>query len=1273
MRSVAVSLRQLSQQYNEGNLRRGDFLRIVNEQAAESVGSAMTVLTELTELRRDKTLDESTGRLIEGTVRLTVKTTFHRSERDPDSNDRTVVIESGPAGESGIEPAEFSDTIIRAGAVLRGRFVIDKVLGVGGMGTVYQGRDRIRVAARDQNPFVAIKVLNEGVRDRLDSFLALQREAARQQKLAHPNIATVYDFDRAGGTYFLTMELLEGTPLDHLIRAKLRPAGGLPLDEALPIIRDLASALSHAHQHDLIHSDFKPGNCFLTNDGRVKVLDFGIARAVRHSESDANTVFDGSSIGALTPAYASIEMLERRELAHPSDDVFALACVSYELLCGRHPFGKVPATTAEAEGLRMAPLPKLSRAQNRALAHALAFRREGRTPSVEAFIAEFEGPPRRKLNKRAMVAATVVAVLVGGAFVVERELERARTQRTLDDAASGVPARVARAAAAIVAREGLERQRLLADARIPLSSYYSERIRAHVRQEDFKGADALIAQARTLYPDSARIEAAAAFASQEQDRLFGELGDAFELALAEGRLAETDAEDDIPDLVRRIRAITDDGEILSPVRVENAYADAIERAIAAERFTAARGLLTTASKLQLDSIVLTDAADRLRAAEQTAAQEREIAALAAGVAALDATSEPGAFVAALPELRELHDRDPDHAALARVRHRAAPLLEAALRDRPQYLGLAGLSRFQDDYGPLLGLLGLDALAAKVDAAFAVGRTRIRELETAIRALAQNPDATAESTANAASLLAEWARLSPGDPGLQRARGILGDTYVRRIADARSAGQWARARELVALAQNLELNDEFADRLAHERRQLEEDETRSRRLAESERRAARMERLLGELESGLDRIDDAADVRRMFALRDELTALRVPESRLPDVEAAALPSLVAAARNAAAEEDGWEAALRQVDEAQALFPHAPELAAVRAEIADARERALQEARQARLAAARGQYEALLVEAPDPPTAAWAARVGESLAALEAVQSRGSTQLAEQRARAEKLLVSGIAGLRRSRRFARAEALLASARTVLPGSADIEAEARRVAEERSAFEAIREREARIARTEALKQNFLANARAKQLERVKAGYATLREELSANDSFLEQQAPAAIAALYLELATEASAAGRPETALALVQEGLGLIGPSPRLLALRKELTSAAESVRASAQRPPAATTPTTAANINPTRLFGRWCGDEVTLVLSSKQLIFELPDGKLAYPVSRYESTPEVLSLYWSDRQTGELVTEFGKVADDFRTMVQLRGRPLSDATWREYGRRLRRCD
>ncbi|MCP4043025.1 MAG: serine/threonine protein kinase, partial [Gammaproteobacteria bacterium] len=247
---------------------------------------------------------------------------------NPAAIDAAAQAKGGTGGKS--QPRE-----IKPGMVLKDRFELLSKLGEGGMGVVYKAVDQLKVEAKDRNPYLAIKLLTGDFQSHPESFIALQRESSKAQKLAHPNIATVYDFDRDRGTPYLTMELLEGDGLNVFIKRKI-PVGGLPEEEAMQLVEELAAGLSYAHEHNLVHSDLKPGNCWLTNDGHAKLLDFGIARAskTRADATGETTVFDPGQLGALTPAYATVEMFDGQD-PDPRDDLYAMACIAYELFTGK--------------------------------------------------------------------------------------------------------------------------------------------------------------------------------------------------------------------------------------------------------------------------------------------------------------------------------------------------------------------------------------------------------------------------------------------------------------------------------------------------------------------------------------------------------------------------------------------------------------------------------------------------------------------------------------------------------------------------------------------------------------------------------------------------------------------------------------------------------------------------------------------------------------------------------------------------------------------------
>jgi non-specific serine/threonine protein kinase len=236
----------------------------------------------------------------------------------------------------------------------------------------------------------------------------------------------------------MTMEYVDGSDLKTLIRE--RAYNGMPLKQARPLIEGMALALKRAHDAGVVHSDFKPGNVMVTRDGVPKVFDFGIARAGKHmgDQVGEQTVFDAGTLGALTPAYASLEMIQGKTPT-PSDDIYALGCVVFELLTGKHPFDKVSAEVAMKEGRKPPPVPGLTKRQCQALSDAVAFSGERRLKGADQLL---EGLREITLRQRvgpllAYGALVVAALAIGGFFGMRylhaRQVEQIVARFNLDD------------------------------------------------------------------------------------------------------------------------------------------------------------------------------------------------------------------------------------------------------------------------------------------------------------------------------------------------------------------------------------------------------------------------------------------------------------------------------------------------------------------------------------------------------------------------------------------------------------------------------------------------------------------------------------------------------------------------------------------------------------------------------------------------------------------------------------------------------------------------
>ncbi len=347
------------------------------------------------------------------TQRQNLAATLERSPHQPlasaPSDARTEVIANRRVQD--LEELIPRHAALGPGAILKKRFVLESLLGKGGMGLVFGAIDRRKEEAQDPNPRVALKVLNSDFRRHPQSFIALQREARKAQTLAHPNVVTVFDFDRDGDVVYMTMELLNGRSLEAIVREA--KGKGIDAATALPIIRGIAEGLAYAHRKGIVHSDLKPGNIFITQDGTPKILDFGIARAVPNSLADNFTdVFDAGTLGAYTEAYATDEMVDGID-PHPADDIYALGIIAYELLTGHHPYQRHSAPNARRLGIRPESLKGLKRKEARAIAACLSFDRRERPRDATEFLKRFRGIST--LQKASLAAVVVLAIVAGAA------------------------------------------------------------------------------------------------------------------------------------------------------------------------------------------------------------------------------------------------------------------------------------------------------------------------------------------------------------------------------------------------------------------------------------------------------------------------------------------------------------------------------------------------------------------------------------------------------------------------------------------------------------------------------------------------------------------------------------------------------------------------------------------------------------------------------------------------------------------------------------------
>ena len=300
------------------------------------------------------------------------------------------------------------------------RYRLERLIGTGGMGQVWQATDLATHAELGSSEMVALKILPPQLTQSATHARLLIEEATQARKLAHENIVRVYEWaqDPATASYFIIMECLDGEDLEHYLGGK----GPLPLAAVQELLQPVADALSYAwEKHKLVHRDIKPGNVFLTSKGDIKLLDYGIASRVRNA---------GSSLGLETPnagteGYRAPEAGAHQRQPSPRLDVYAVAVMIYQMLEGRMPFDGV----RTAEQLPSKPQ-ELKAAQWQVLQNGFSMTPELRPQSVLALLEMLEraaGPSPEELAEQArQERARALARQKQAALDAEQAKEEAR-------------------------------------------------------------------------------------------------------------------------------------------------------------------------------------------------------------------------------------------------------------------------------------------------------------------------------------------------------------------------------------------------------------------------------------------------------------------------------------------------------------------------------------------------------------------------------------------------------------------------------------------------------------------------------------------------------------------------------------------------------------------------------------------------------------------------------------------------------------------------------
>ena len=1021
------------------------------------------------------------------------------------------------------------------------------------MGVVYKAKDLRKEEAQDRNPYVAVKILNEEFKRHPDSLKALQRESRKAQSLAHPNVVTVFDFDRDGGTVFMTMEYLEGESLDKF--NKRHSGRGVPVAKALELIEGLSNGLAYAHHKGVVHSDFKPGNAFLTKDGLVKIFDFGIARAAKQTEAvtGEKTLFDAASLGALTPAYASCEMLEGKD-PDPRDDVYALACVSYELFSGRHPFDKLPAASARDRGLVPERIKSLSMRQWQGLMEGLAFDRDSRSPSVRQFLAGLKPKPVQKAVI-AGVVTTALLVLALGVLWFPGYLERQR----LDDIVVAIQS----GNRLLIGEVNPELLELSADARasVFLDSETRSRYVQFVKQQiekvfapaeeryDYPAAAQMLDELESLMPDSASVAELQESVASTLDAARLQQQDKVRELLDGGALIALQGSPNVVDVLQTLKQMdpedTTDQDALIPLRFASQAASAFE----AGDLDVAEVLVEEGRRFAPDDAVFASLGDRITI-ERNAIMKADLESrIQAALPQLNTFED---FESLRPDLVGLLALDPESAVLASALTRLRAATDATLESDIAGYRYGAAREALEQVNGILPEDFVQSGLARLNAAEASGVSAlVAEVEGSVAA---NP----EDTAALEKIFADLESTDADPIVMIRVRDAAAGAYIAQARVAISGDDPDTAGDLLARGADTRPSASVGDEIALLERQLErnaalaaaeDDEQRAELQEQSRLETAALKQ---QFEEGLSQ--PALTVAQGRALLGVLDQLEAQQIEVAADSRARIAGLMVQGTQQLAQQDQWTEALAAARDAAALMPG---VATLSDNVARLEKNNFERLNRRRVSVAVTALDDLLTSPKFDLE--WSEQINRQIARLESLLPEDDATLAGATQQAALVYLQRAQDMRRAERFELAEQALARANALMPGFAGLALEQDRLRQARETYRERTENRARLAQIDSLKERLRQEARAGQIDRARRTLEQVALQLPADNEFVVAEGPNLIAAAYFDSAQAAARRRQFDQALALVDRGLEFAPDNAPLIDARVRYADQAAATR------------------------------------------------------------------------------------------------------------------
>ncbi len=1029
------------------------------------------------------------------------------------------------------------ETVIGVGTLIKDRFHLVEFIGCGGMGDVYKAEDQRRVDAQDIDSLVAIKVLNKTFREHPESLRSLQREARKTQNLAHPNIVNVFDFDRDREHVFMTMELMRGAPLSSVI--KNHPTG-LPLSTVLDYTAGMAGALGYAHQQGVVHSDLKPSNVFL-DAGQVKVFDFGIARAAKTGTVESDS-FDAGELGALTPSYASPAMLAGAANADPRDDLYALGCIVYELLTGKHPFilngKKVPADEAWKAGMTMVELKQLSRHQNKALKQLLAFDERQRTESVDLFLQQFMPQyQRHSLMSRWYVWVLIFLFLCGVSYFPLRNVwQQQRIDDFVDDLTNLDEDAVDEWLEEIEEMDAAQQSEYFNDPQVKreLTRYFLQQVSLNADADAYNRAQQLADRALQIYEDSRRLSDKQEQLIKQKATRLNDLNNQLNRLLE--RPAETFARESeaLAQLLASIKKVDSDNAMLSDARLPVKFIETMADLSEQRQFTRASEAANASVKLFPDNPELAKARRNLKQEEMRYNRSVRITELNQRLDDL-APDSLSLFAAADPDFQELKQLDPGNPRINRLPDRLTQLLLSEQQQLTRQYLWQQASQLSVTFKPMLSPEGLRQLEQALQHAQAQHQKEIDQRVADIDAdiVAQNPDKARQRINELQPMVSDQRIITAVSDRLASA--LIKQSHV-----AQNEQHWQRAADMLNQISSLAVSPELQQSLEYEQQQLQQRQLLSAQQLEAsalaeqaQKRQEKLDALQAELEAILrdPQLSDSS-TRKAQNILDRL------ETQVTD------PTIVAQGRQrlvnryhvaaVAIADTDIDQAIRLLEDGKRLLPGQAAITGLLAQLQARSEKASQAEKAQQQQALKQQIETALSVATVSPE--WEARMADLLARLKAQPSQ-LEYLQSVNRRMAAIYVQQSQGFLAQNEFNAARDSLAKAAQYDP-SLGLTEQKEAIVSAEDQFRQKQSERSNEAKISGLKQTFDTQIQAADLTAAGQTFNRLTELLEEDDPFITQQAPERFQKVYLRLADQLAARQRFTQAEKLLQSARDLM---------------------------------------------------------------------------------------------------------------------------------------